>query len=202
MKFQDIKLNFIVDVATELFLQNSISIITIKDIAQKAGVGEATIYRYFSRKQNIVLKSVLKLESIVLNNYFNLSNEKNGFDKITSFYYNYLEIFNMHPDFYKFIAEFDAYMLSEEPIELGEYEDEINKFKDIFINAYNLGITDGSIKKHDNIDLFYFSTTHALLELCKKLAIQKDILNQDKTIEKSSQIKELIDIFLLSLKNL
>lgn len=202
MTLQDIKTNFIVDVATELFLNNSISEITIKDIAIKAGVGEATIYRYFSKKQNIVLHSILKLTSLVFNNYFDLSAGKNGFEKIALFYNNYLKIFEEHPNFYKFIAEFDAYMISEEQIELNEYESEINKFNDIFYNAYNLGLIDGSIKKQENIQLFYFSSTHALIELCKKLAVKNGILSQDKLIDKSSEIKALIEIFLFSLKNL
>ena len=202
MAFQDIKLNFIVDVATELFLNNSISEITIKDIANKAEIGEATVYRYFSKKQNIVLHSVLKLTTLVFNNYFDLSDEKNGYEKISCFYNNYLKIYNEHPNFYKFIAEFDAYMISEDALELNRYESEINKFNNIFYDAYNLGLKDGTVKKQNDIQLFYFSTTHALLELCKKLAVENEILNQDKLIEKSSEIKALIEIFLNSLRNL
>ena len=142
------------------------------------------------------------MTTLVFNNYFDLSGEKNGYEKISCFYNNYLKIYNEHPNYYKFIAEFDAYMISEDALELNRYESEINKFNNIFYDAYNLGLKDGTVKKQNDIQLFYFSTTHALLELCKKLAVENEILNQDKLIEKSSEIKTLIEIFLNSLKNL
>ena len=72
MSLKDLKLNFIVDVATDLFITQGIEKVTIKDIAVKAGVGEATIYRYFGKKQAIVAQSVLKLQNIVATSYFKL----------------------------------------------------------------------------------------------------------------------------------
>ena len=51
MSLKEAKFNFVVEVATNLFMQKSINDVTIKDIAEKAGVGEATIYRYFSKKE-------------------------------------------------------------------------------------------------------------------------------------------------------
>ncbi len=47
MSLKDLKIKFVVDVATNLFLQDSINTVTIKDIAVAADIGEATIYRYF-----------------------------------------------------------------------------------------------------------------------------------------------------------
>ena len=62
MTLQELKENFIIDVAKDLFFKKSIFNVTIKDIAKEAGVGEMTIYRYFSKKQNIVLSKSLSLQ--------------------------------------------------------------------------------------------------------------------------------------------
>ena len=199
MGFKDLKANYIIDTATKLFLERSISEVTIKDIADEAGVGEATIYRYFQKKQNIVLASVLKLKQKVNEGYFDLSKGKTGFEKIEIFYKSYLNIFVDSPEYFRFINDFDAYVTAERDVSLGEYEKEVDSYKDEYLKAYELGLKDGSIKKNDDIETFYFSTTHALLELCKKLAVTQALLEQDKNSKKAAEIACLIKIMLVSL---
>ena len=202
MSLKEVKINFIVDIATDLFMCRSVSEVTIRDIAISAQVGEATIYRYFGNKQNLVMKVAMKLQNIVSEGFFRLEKGKNGFEKLALFYESYYEIFNKHPDFYKFLNEFDAYIAVEKSDDMNPYENAIDQYKAFYMKAYELGLKDGSIKKQKDINMFYFSTTHALLELCKKLAFKKAVLNQDKQIEKDSEIKCLIDIILVSLNNL
>ena len=199
MGFKDLKANYIIDTATKLFLERSISEVTIKDIADEAGVGEATIYRYFQKKQNIVLASVLKLKQKVNEGYFDLSKGKTGFEKIEIFYKSYLNIFVDSPEYFRFINDFDAYVTAERDVSLGEYEKEVDSYKAEYLKAYELGLKDGSIKKNDDIETFYFSTTHALLELCKKLAVTQALLEQDKNSKKAAEIECLIKIMLVSL---
>ena len=186
--------------ATDLFMSRSIQEVTIRDIAVSAQVGEATIYRYFGKKQELVVQAAMKLQGIVSKDYFRLDEKANGYQKLEAFYLSYLEIFANHKDFYKFLSEFDTYMSVENEDELNPYENAIDQYKSAFMSAYEEGLKDGSIKKQTNIDLFYFSTTHAVLELCKKLAL-KAVLNQDLEIEKVSEIKCLIDVVLSAIKN-
>ena len=200
MTFKDLKANYIVDVATSLFLKQPINDVTIKDIADASNVGEATIYRYFSKKQNIVLASILKLKEKVQESYFNLSKGKTGFEKVEIFYFSYLNIFLDSPSYFYFIKEFDSYMSLELNASLDEYEKEIDQFKDKYLASYKEGLKDGSIKEVEDIETFYYSTTHSLLELCKKMAVNKDILKQDKNSKKAAEIEYLIKIILDSLR--
>ena len=202
MSLKDAKINFLVDIATDLFMCRSISEVTIKDIAISAQVGEATIYRYFGSKQNIVVQAAMKIQNVVSTDFFKLEEGKNGFEKLKVFYESYYQIFLKHPEFYKFLNEFDAFMSVEDSKVINPYESAIDSYKKFYMDAYKLGLKDGSVKKQADIEMFYFSTTHALLELCKKLAFKKAVLNQDTLIEKDSEIKCLIDIILVSLNNL
>ena len=202
MTLKDVKVNFLIDIATDLFMQRSIQDVTIKDIAMAAQVGEATIYRYFGKKQAIVAQSAMKLQDIVTTDFFQLNQEMNGYQKLEEFYLSYLHIFEKHPDFYKFLNEFDIYMSEEKSDLLNPYENAIDQFRTAFMEAYQEGLKDGSIKAQKDIDTFYFSTTHALLELCKKLAFRKAVLNQDNNLQRSDEIKCLIDIVLQALKSL
>ena len=202
MSLKETKINFIVDIATDLFMCRSVNEVTIRDIAISAQVGEATIYRYFGNKQNLVMQAAMKLQSIVSEGFFRLEKGKNGYEKLALFYESYYDIYKKHPDFYKFLNEFDAYIAVEQSEDMNPYESAIDQYKNFYMEAYQLGLKDGSVKKQKDIEMFYFSTTHALLELCKKLAYKKAVLNQDKTIEKDSEIKCLIDIILGSINNL
>ena len=199
MSLKDAKVNFLVDMATDLFMSRSIQEVTIRDIAISAQVGEATIYRYFGKKQELVVQAAMKLQGIVSSGYFQLDSKMNGYQKLEAFYLSYLDIFDHHRDFYKFLSEFDAYMSVENKDILNPYEDAIDQYKSAFMNAYEQGLKDGSVKAQENIDLFYFSTTHSILELCKKLAL-KAVLNQDLAIEKLGEVRCLIDIVLNALK--
>ena len=199
MSLKDAKINFLVDMATDLFMSRSIQEVTIRDIAISAQVGEATIYRYFGKKQALVVQAAMKLQDIVSSDYFQLDSTMDGYHKLEAFYLSYLNIFDHHRDFYKFLSEFDAYMSVENKDVLNPYEDAIDQYKSAFMNAYEQGLKDGSVKKQENIDLFYFSTTHSILELCKKLAL-KAVLNQDLAIEKIGEVKCLINIVLSTLK--
>ena len=201
MSLKDAKISFLVDAATDLFMSKSISEVTIKDIAVAAQVGEATIYRYFSSKQNIVVQAAMKIQAIVSKDFFNLEKANNGFEKLKAFYESYLEIFNKHPNFYKFLNDFDAYVSIEDSQIINPYETAIETYKQDYMKAYELGLIDGTIKKQNDIEMFYFSTTHALLELAKKLAFKKEVLNQDKRIKKTSELQCLINIFLEALNN-
>ena len=199
MSLKDAKVNFLVDMATDLFMSRSIQEVTIRDIAVSAQVGEATIYRYFGKKQELVVQAAMKLQGIVSSGYFKLDDKLNGYQKLEAFYLSYLNIFDQHRNFYKFLSEFDAYMSTENKDVLNPYEEAVDQYKNAFMKAYEQGLKDGSIKEQENIDLFYFSTTHAILELCKKLAL-KAVLNQDLAIEKLGEVRCFINIVLSSLK--
>ena len=199
MSLKDAKVNFLVDMATDLFMSRSIQEVTIRDIAISAQVGEATIYRYFGKKQELVVQAAMKLQGIVSSGYFKLDDKLNGYQKLEAFYLSYLNIFDQHRNFYKFLSEFDAYMSTENKDVLNPYEEAVDQYKNAFMKAYEQGLKDGSIKEQENIDLFYFSTTHAVLELCKKLAL-KAVLNQDLAIEKLGEVRCLINIVLNELK--
>ena len=201
MSLKDAKINFLVDMATDLFMARSINEVTIRDIAVAAQVGEATIYRYFGNKQNIVVHAAMKIQGVVSKDFFNLEKGKNGIEKLKVFYESYYEIFIKHPEFYKFLNEFDAFVSIEDNSIINPYESAIDSYKSFYMDAYKLGLKDDSIKEQKDIEMFYFATTHSLLELAKKLAFKKAVLNQDKRIEKTSELRCLIDIILGSLSN-
>lgn len=192
-KMREAQKRFIEGEALTLFLEKSIVRTTIVNIARRVGIGEATVYRYFEKKDNIIIGSAKILANRVFENYFSFTNLK-SYDIVTGFYNNFLKIFNEHIEYYRFIDEFDRYAY-EENYELNDYEELVNQFKDKFVFAYNDCYKNGQVKKIENIDVFYIATTHALLDLCKRLSRDKGILPSDVTKD-DKEVRTLIDIIL------
>ena len=201
MNLKDLKRSFLITVATDLFLANGIEEVTIGDIAKAAEVGEMTIYRYFGKKQSIVNEVVINLQEKVLLNYFKLDSGVNGFEKLSIFYNSYLEVFKTRPQYFRFIREFDLLMMKEDDKNLKQYEDGLSYFKKAYFDAYELGLKDKTVKEVKELELFYFTSTHALIELCKKLSYEQSVLEQDKKISKLDEISCLIDTILTMVKN-
>lgn len=195
-KLKELQQSFIVEEAIKMFFARPISEVTMSDIAKEIGIGEATLYRYFGKKSNIVLRAAEKLSLKVINEYFKVDLNKNGFERIKDFYQSYLNIFIDNRNYYSFIYHFDSFIISENNMDLTKYNDSIVSYKKIFDLAFETGLKDGSIKFDGDVDLFYRATTLSLLNLCKKLAIEENLLKEDERFEAANEIKALIEIFL------
>ena len=196
MTIKDAKRNFITDVAMRLFFERSISDATVRDIAKVAGVGEATVYRYFEHKRKIVMAVAENLQRKVYAEYFRPRRDGNGYSKIRAFYENYVGVLTNSPEFYKFVSEFDAYMVSEGSVSSETYSLGVGLFKNVFFAAYKEGLKDGSVRELDDPETFYFSTAHAMLELGKKLSTAGKIVKQDETTDKVAEMNALKDVVL------
>ena len=197
MGFKDLKRDYIIDSAKKLFLNKSISEITIKDISAVSDLGEATIYRYFSNKENLVIAVSISIQQDILSVPFT-NEEKNGLEQIRDFFEVFKNIFIEHKNYFKFIAEFDTIYLNN--IKNKEYSLGLDVFCDLFMRAYDLGLKDKSIKEVKDIKLYYYTCTHSLLELCKKLASTESGLKQDQEVSKIDEIEYLISLFISVLK--
>ena len=199
MTIKDAKLKFIIDIATELFLERRITTVTIKDIADRAGVGEATVYRYFKQKQNLVCAVAEKLQKQVFQDYF-APITGSGYAKLEAFFGVYSQIFAEHRDFYRFIGDFDAYLLSENLAAPKSYSDGVDHFRNLFLSAYREGIADGSVRKLETSpELFYYATAHAMLALCKNRSVEREIVPQDGETDKQKEVDEMKQVILFSL---
>lgn len=197
MGFKDLKRDYIIDSAKKLFLNKSISEITIKDISAVSDLGEATIYRYFSNKENLVIAVSISIQQDILSVPFT-NEEKNGLEQIRDFFEVFKNIFIEHKNYFKFIAEFDTIYLNN--IKNKEYSLGLDVFYELFMRAYDLGLKDKSIKEVKDIKLYYYTCTHSLLELCKKLASTESELKQDQEVSKIDEIEYLISLFISVLK--
>lgn len=192
----------IVEEAKKLYLEKGVEQVTIADLANHLSIGEASLYRYFGKKQVLVVEAAIMTWQEILEKMTNLPMKPTGFENLEDFYGFFLSIFHEHPEFFQFVEDFDA-LIAKEPLSdelLTAYEEVILSIKKRFDDFYVKGIQDGSVQCDLDPDIFYFSTSHALLGLCKKLANRKGLLKYEDHIDKSAQIESLITIFLKHIK--
>ena len=200
MSVMDAKRNYVVETATRLFLSRPLSGVTVRDVAQEAGVGEATVYRYFSTKSALIVACALKLEKEVTQYFLRESKPVDGYTRLSKFYASYVDLFAFRPELYRFLYEFDVFCVEQRVKGLDEYADNLDVFRDAYLAAYRDGVKDGSVREIENPELFYYTTTHAILSLAKKLAVEGGIVRQDQTTDQIGELRMLNGTFLYSLR--
>lgn len=186
--------------ALELFKKDGIENTKISDIAKKAEIGVASVYRYFKTKPEIVIEAACKFWKDEINELYNYYLEenfenKNGFTKVKELLEVFLKLYHEHQEFIQFIDEFDRYIVKERiPKEkLSSYEKEIIDLKPIFIDAVECGKKEGSIRTDLPVEKFYFSINHALMSMCERLVLRGNLLESDELIPGEEQIKMIIE---------
>lgn len=193
----------IINSALELFLENGINETKITDIAEKSGIGVASIYRYFKNKTNILICAATLFWQKEINKYYERYNNEdfkklNGLDKIKNLLYLFLEIYNNEPEFFAFLEQFDNYIKTQHVPKdvLKNYEKNIIGLKDLILVSVEQGKKEGLIRKDLNSIKFYMTITHSLMSLCQKLILRGDILESDNIISDNEQIELLITMSL------
>ena len=170
-------MNEAVDAAAELLLGGDVVDIKMTDIADKCGIGVASLYRYFGTKGDIVTKAgcvlwgrIKALFDGVFESPYYL--EKSGYDKLCELMKVFRVLYISHKDFLRFVDSFDRFVLTERisPEALEEYESSIMNFYPLFESAYLDGVKDGTAKADIDFKQMYISVTHALMLMSEKFS--------------------------------
>ena len=210
------RINHIIECSFELFAENGIESISLNEIAEKSEIGVASLYRYFSTKDDLAIEVAVwawNQENDLFRQIYESENYKrlSGFDQISLL----MEIFPTalvdQNSFFRFIYYFDAFVKRERisASRLEKYEQTINALNQIVISALQKGRSDGSINsKKDKASLIasssdediYFTFMHSVFALAQKLALSGEMLFMDKAVQSVTQMQLLIDIMLNTIK--
>lgn len=186
-------------IAAKVFLARGIEEATIKEIASELGVGEATIYRHYKNKALLAILAAEHLQEDIMSSYFSHGTTLQGYEGLKAFYNVFVQVYENHPEYYRFLDEFDIFIANHSEGDTLSYEAGLDRFKDIYLSFYEKGVKDGTVQAIDDVESFYFASTHATLSLCKKLASQ-GVVPQDLRIDKVHELKVFIEMVLYRLE--
>ena len=194
-----------VEAGCALFQDKGIDSVKMTEIARKAKIGIASLYRYFDTKEKLVIACAVKMWEEVIGEILpNYQSEEfaslNGFERIEHIFRVYRLLCNKYKDFVKFVAVFDSYCLNNkvEPSKLADYEQIITTLYRFFSDAFDCGVQDGSIRQGIDKKQFYLTCNHALMAVVQKL-VSGEILSQDN-FAGFGEVDIMTDIFLSYIK--
>ncbi|MFA6796920.1 MAG: TetR/AcrR family transcriptional regulator [Bacilli bacterium] len=200
-KFEQNKLNFIIAEAKKLMVKSSIDEVTMQVLAKDLGIGEATLYRYFGKKENIVINVAISMWKDISSQYFeniDITSDLTGIECVRRYLNSFKNLYENDLNFILFIKNFDNYIQkSGMTIEqLNEYNNLFEQLKDKFIVYFKKGIADGTIRSDIDPEIYYYSASHSIQNLIIKLA-SKPIIEADTRVNHLEQIQMAIDAFIL-----
>ncbi len=189
------------DAAIKEFIENGIDNSKISDIAKRAEVGAATVYRYFETKPKLVIECATKLWRSgmdSLTQQLNPANFKdlNGFEQVKKILETIGSLHETHPVLLRMMEQFDNYVVKEQiPKEqLLQYEAGIIDTRAMMLDAIRTGQKDGSIRPEVDAIRFYSAATHSLVSLSQKLLLRGDVIQSDQEVDAKAQIALLIEM--------
>lgn len=187
-------------VASAMFLKHGLEQVKMTDIAKECQLGVASLYRYFGTKTILAIETatllwkdldVLFEDKFKSDEYLN----KNGINQIKTLLGIYETMYLEHPEFLKFINQFDNMMINEHVSKdmLAAYEESIFDFYKVGKTAFDKGVTDGTIKRDVQFEMIYRTFSHAVNGMSQKF-IRGEIIPGDDFKTADREIRQLIDI--------
>lgn len=198
----------VLSAALTVFGAQGIEATTMVDVSKAAKIGVASLYRYYSTKFELSLACAIALWKEELNPVFFRAIDDpydalNGLDQVLSLLKVTLNLMEDHTLALRFMEYFDNFVVSQsiDPACLVDYEVVVGAARPIFMAALSKGKHDGSIRPDLKDDAFYLTITHTLMSLAQKLILRGQVIVGDGSVEKSEQIKLVIEMANTYIKN-
>ena len=197
----------VIRAAIRVIRNQSIEEVKMTQIAEEAGVGVASVYRYFKTKLELALEAGNWLWNEEINKMYiepkaDYFQQYSGAQKVEHFLRVFLKIYKDCPEFFIFLEQFDNYLVKAqvEADRLEQYEIAINRIKETMLDALEAGKEDGSIRAGLDSQGFYMTTTHSLMSLSQKLIIRGNLLHSDRVVSGEEQLETMIKMALCYIK--
>ena len=210
------RISGIVECAFGLFAEKGIESISMNEIAEQAKIGVASLYRYFTTKEDLAIEVAIyawRMEKDFFGKIFDTDDYRalTGFEQLKAVLEIFEEALVTQRSFFSFVYYFDSFVKKEKVSleRLASYEAEIGEVNEIVINALERGRRDGSItfRHGENAVLagaadeeVYFTLLHSIFCLAQKLSLSGELLDMDKIASPKRQMEILINAMLEALR--
>ena len=196
----------ILEAAMELFCEKGIEETSIDEIAERAGVGSATIYRYYETKAQLAIQSGVAYWRKIAGQYLNITDiegysDMTGREQLECIMDALIAIFERERGFLKYLQEFEVfvrrYAINIE--RLAEYEDSIMSLKPRVTDALEKGRQDGTLFFEWSSNEVCYSLAHTAFGVMKRFAWNGSMLELDSQVELILQVKIAVKLLIRGL---
>lgn len=183
-----------------VFARRGIASVTMTDVAKAAGIGIASLYRYYSTKQELVLAIATWAWKNYLTEQMGRMDvfEQRGItaaENLNMFLEAFLDLYRNHKDLLRFNQFFNVYLQSEQiPAEKTHpYTRVIGTLEERFVRIYEKGQKDGTLRKGISEGVMFSTLVHLMLAAVTRYAVGLVYFNPESDDEKELEFqKELL----------
>ena len=168
----------ILDAGFRLFAEKTIDPVSMNDVAKAAGVGIATLYRYYSTKQELVLAISTRVwENYIVENSRQraalVSKGMNAGQEFEFYLNSFIDAYRNHADILRFNQFFNVYVANEEvsPEIMKPYLKIINGLAEQFHAMYEQAKSDHSLRTDFPEKQMFSATLHIMLAAVTHYAV-------------------------------
>ena len=194
------KFDCILEAGFRLFSEKGIGQVILPEVAKAAGVGIATLFRYFPTKTELVVAIATRKwkEYIDWHNSLLSAEETQsltGAQYLKFFVDSFLELYRNHKDILRFNYKFNAFVRGAEWTDEQKlpYLQMVNKLGEQFHELYKRGTKDGTLNTEISEQTMFSSTFHIMLAAVTRYAAGLAVVNES---DPESELVMLGDLLL------
>lgn len=194
----------IIDSAEKLLIEISWDSVQMQDIANEADVGVATLFRYFPKKQTLIVAVAIKILTEELDFYCDIKEQEiTGLEKVEAIFTRVNRLDN--PEALKkskFIDVFESNIseLDNFAAEAKEYFAIRNHISNIVSKIVHEGQTDKTLPSGEGVTDEIMTMINNYSLFARKLALMKDIMTLEKHPSSGTQLKIMRNMYMEKLK--
>ena len=190
----------IIKIATDLFLEQGIQTIQMQDIATAAGVGIATLFRYFPKKEYLVIAATNAITDKMATDVGEIVGQTiTAYEKIEQILDYYINV-TKDPQLRlaKFFESFDLYekIAEESPDQYAEYLSARSKLAGILLTVGDQGKQDGSLRSDADLQVFMMTMVQNFSIFAYKSRLTKHDAHLSTLLSADKQLLIMKDVFL------
>lgn len=190
----------IIEIAKDLFLDQGIQTIQMQDIATAAGIGIATLFRYFPKKEYLVIAATNAITDKMATDVGEIVERAiPAYEKIEHILDYYINV-TKDPKLRlaKFYESFDLYekIAEESPDQYAEYLSARSKLAGILLTVGEQGKQDGSLRSDVNLHVFMMTMVQNFSIFAYKSRLTKHDTYLSSLLSADEQLVMMKDIFL------
>ncbi|MNZ87730.1 HTH-type transcriptional repressor KstR2 [compost metagenome] len=195
------RLHTILEAAEHVFTQKGIDKTTMQDIAHSANIGIATLFRYFPKKEKLIVAVANKLMEPMLYQFQAIADLPiSCLEQLERLFDFFIE--DHHNSSIKFMVDFESYAShSLEPIEdIHAFNALSRSISQQYARIIENGIKDGSIRADLPIEEVLITVVNTFGLFSKKLSLHNNILLFESELDSDHQLRLLKKLMLDYLK--
>ncbi|WP_342507306.1 helix-turn-helix domain-containing protein [Sporosarcina sp. FSL K6-2383] len=190
----------IIEIAKDLFLDRGVQTIQMQDIATAADIGIATLFRYFPKKEFLIVAATNAITAEMATDVGGIVEQTmTAYEKIEQILDYYMGIIK-DPELRlaKFFESFDLYekIAEESPEQYAEYLSARSKLASILLTLSEQGKQDGSLRSDVELDVFIMTMVQNFSLFTYKSSLTKHDTDLSRLLSTDKQLTMMKDVFL------